>query len=144
MCKCTNVVLYSVLCGLVSQLARICHLGGYRAHAPRAPLGLNDMGGNVCIVGQHTHWVPGIAPRACLHEAGAVSIETGVWTVCTCAARASWGHKITIGACRWERVGRSSGHEAPISNPLCGRLGHVTGRSQTQYEVWVTLQVSII
>ena len=28
MCKCTNEVLYSVLCGLVSQLARICHLGG--------------------------------------------------------------------------------------------------------------------
>ena len=40
--------------------------------------------------------------------------------------------------------GRSSGHEAPISNPLCERLGHVTGRSQTQYKVRVALQVSII
>ena len=28
MCKCTNVVFYSVLCGLVSQVARNCHLGG--------------------------------------------------------------------------------------------------------------------
>ena len=75
------MVLHSVLCGLVSQLARICHSGGgggYQAHVPRAPLGLKDVGGNVCIVGQHTHWVPGIATRACLHEAGAVSVETGV------------------------------------------------------------------
>ena len=75
MCKCTNVVLYSVLRGLVSSTMSF---RGYRAHAPRAPLGPNDVGGNVCIVGQHTRWVPGIAPRACLHEAGAVSVETGV------------------------------------------------------------------
>ena len=89
---CANVPMWcftAFYAGLVSQLARICHLGGIGRTRHVHPwvwttwAAMRILWANTHTGCQVLHLVH------CLHEAGAVSDEIGVWTVCTCAARAS-------------------------------------------------------